>query len=93
MKIYDVSMKEEEEKHDNSPTVVFVNFNRALNKPLEKLSVPKLREARTINDISWALMNGRSYYILGVASDAFIKVFELGIRESQKELPVIDVLK
>jgi hypothetical protein len=40
-------------------------------------------------------MNGRSYYLLALASDSFIKVFELNIRETQKEspLPIIDVLR
>jgi hypothetical protein len=39
-------------------------------------------------------MNGRSYYLLAVASDTFIKVFELNVREAQKEaLPAIDVLR
>lgn len=46
-----------------------------MNKPLEKIVVPKIKETKTINDISWALMNGRSYYLLAVASDSFIKVF------------------
>lgn len=56
--------------------------------------MPKIKESRTINDISWALMNGRSYYLLAVASDAFIKVFELNVRETQKEaVPAIDVLR
>jgi hypothetical protein len=38
-------------------------------------------------------MNGRSYYLLAVASDSFIKIFELSIRDSQTQTPIIDVLK
>ena len=39
-------------------------------------------------------MNGRSYYLLAVASDSFVKVFELNVRETQKEtVPAIDVLR
>lgn len=38
-------------------------------------------------------MNGRSYYLLAVASDAFVKVFELNIRDSPNSAPVIDVLR
>jgi hypothetical protein len=38
-------------------------------------------------------MNGRSYYLLAVASDAFIKIFELSIRESQNSASSIDVLR
>jgi len=34
-------------------------------------------------------MNGRSYYLLGVASDSFIKIFELNVRESQNDLPAL----
>jgi hypothetical protein len=75
MKIFQNAIEEEEEKPEAISTVAFVNFNRNLGKPLEKISVPKIKESRTINDISWALMNGRSYYLLAVASDAFIKVF------------------
>lgn len=38
-------------------------------------------------------MNGRSYHLLAVASDTFVKIFEINVREVQKDLPVIDVLK
>jgi hypothetical protein len=38
-------------------------------------------------------MNGRSYYLLAVASDAFIKIFELSIRESQNSASSVDVLR
>lgn len=38
-------------------------------------------------------MNGRSYHLLAVASDAFIKIFEINIKETSKDLPIIDVLK
>jgi hypothetical protein len=75
MKIYSGAIEEEEEKIENVNTIAFVNFRSNFNKPLEKISVPKIKEVKTINDISWALMNGRSYYLLAVASDAFIKVF------------------
>lgn len=76
MKIYNNSIEEEEERPESISTVAFVNFNRnMMNKPLEKIVVPKIKETKTINDISWALMNGRSYYLLAVASDSFIKVF------------------
>jgi hypothetical protein len=27
-------------------------------------------------------MNGRSYYLMGVAGDAFLKIFEINIKES-----------
>ena len=63
-------------------------------KSLERISVPKIKETKTINDISWALMNGRSYHLLAIASDNFVKIFEINIREVQKEgLPAVDVLK
>ena len=75
MKIFSNSMEEQEEKIEISNTIVFINFNRNLNKPLQKINVPKIKETKTINDVSWALMNGRSYYLLAVASDSFIKVF------------------
>ena len=96
MKIYNNSIEEEEERPESISTVAFVNFNRnMMNKPLEKIVVPKIKETKTINDISWALMNGRSYYLLAVASDSFIKVFELNIRETQRDVtvPTIDVLR
>lgn len=38
-------------------------------------------------------MNGRSYHLLAIASDAFIKVFQINIREVQKDVPAIDVLR
>lgn len=38
-------------------------------------------------------MNGRSYHLLGIASDAFVKIYEINIKEVQKDLPTIDVLK
>lgn len=39
------------------------------------------------------MMNGRSYYLLAVATDLFIKIFELNIREAQKDVLTIDVQK
>lgn len=38
-------------------------------------------------------MNGRSYYLLAIAGDDFLKVFELNIREVQKDVIAIDVLR
>ena len=38
-------------------------------------------------------MNGRSYHLLAIASDSFVKIFEVQVREIPKELPVIDVLR
>jgi len=38
-------------------------------------------------------MNGRSYHLLGIASDAFVKIFEINIKEVQKDLPTIDVIR
>jgi hypothetical protein len=78
MKIY--NSDREEEAQENNNTLLFINFNRNMVKPLEKISVPKIKEFKTINDVSWALMNGRSYHLLAVASDAFIKIFEINIR-------------
>ena len=60
---------------ENSNTVIFINFNRNQPKALERISVPKIKESKNINDISWALMNGRSYHLLAIASDAFVKIF------------------
>lgn len=37
-------------------------------------------------------MNGRSYYLLGVAGDAFLKIFEINMKESGNTT-VIEVIK
>ena len=38
-----------------------------------------IKENRTVNDISWALINGRSYNLLGVASDNSVRIFEVEV--------------
>lgn len=38
-------------------------------------------------------MNGRSYYLLAIASDSFLKIFEVTIKDNGKELPILDVIR
>ena len=76
MKVYSSnSDPEEPERVEYVNTVAFINFNRNLPKALDKITVPKIKEFKTINDISWSLMNGRSYHLLAIASDNFVKIF------------------
>jgi|JI9StandDraft_2_1071091.scaffolds.fasta_scaffold123627_2 hypothetical protein len=90
MKTYGLTNEPERETFENSNTVVFVNFSRSnVNKPLEKISVPAIKEREAINDISWALTNGRSYHLLAIASETFVKILEINIREQSKELPCL----
>lgn len=64
-----------------STTLAFVTFNKS--KQLTKIN-HSIKEKDSINDISFALMNGRSYYLLAIATDSGIKVFELNFRDQSK---------
>lgn len=102
MKIYNPSSNTEEvEKLESTNSVAFILFNKSSeSKPLERIIVPKIKESKAINDISWALMNGRSYYLLAIASESFLKIYELsikdgngGMKEGLREMPTIDVYR
>ena len=55
-----------------STTLIFVTFNK--NKQLSKIN-HFIKEKDSINDLSFALMNGRSYYLLAIATDSGMKIF------------------
>lgn len=93
MKTFSYNGEPEREIFETTNTVAFVNFSRNLAKPLERISVPGIKEKEAINDISWALMNGRSYHLLAIAADTFIKVFEINIKEASKDVTTVDILK
>lgn len=61
-------------------TVAFAYFDYE-NYSLEKINAPAFKDMKAaVNDISWAFVNGRSYHLLGIATDACSKVFEINLK-------------
>ena len=53
-----------------------------------------MKETQAINDVSWASVQGRSYHLLAVATDAFSKVYEINFKESASgPNTILEVLK
>ena len=70
-----------------SNTIQFVKITK--DKEFRVIKEHSIHETRTINDISWALINGRSYNLLAIASDVGVKIFEIILSDSYKEIDVL----
>lgn len=56
-------------------TVAFAYFDYE-NYSLQKINAPAFKDLKaSVNDISWAFVNGRSYHLLSIATDLYTKVF------------------
>lgn len=51
---------------------------------LELVYAQGFKEQSAVNDISWAHNNGRSYNMLGVATDYSLKIYEVAIKEPKE---------
>jgi inhibitor of KinA sporulation pathway (predicted exonuclease) len=48
---------------------------------LQKINAPAFKDIKSaVNDISWAFVNGKSYHLLAIATDACTKLFEINLK-------------
>lgn len=45
-------------------------------------------EMESVNDVSWALMNGRSYHLVASATDTCVRIFYLRIDELNRAITI-----
>jgi hypothetical protein len=70
-----LSMTHEENLNKNRPTLQFVIAEEAgwatMNFPYN--------ETESVNDVSWGLMNGRSYHLVAMSTDTVVRIFYIKI--------------
>jgi hypothetical protein len=70
-----LSMTNEENLGKSQPTLQFVVAEEAgwvtMNFPYN--------ETESVNDVSWALMNGRSYHLVAMSTDTLVRIFYIKI--------------
>ena len=53
--------------------------------------MPSLKQRSSVNDVSWAFLNGRSYHLLAASTDVNTVVYEVSITndQSQKSISIL----
>ena len=57
------------------------------------MSVPAIKENQSVNDISWANVDARSYHLLAVGTDSSAKIYEVQLKDPRGTFKSMDVLK